>query len=262
MNKNDYKSFDIAYSIGDTCAASLYLRRLQMRFASGPLDWLAGGTLHTRTQMITSDFKLFMEESDLELRERDFGYGIDFPHDYYFNTSNGLKHYHDFKKGIPLAETYPAVREKYNRRIARFQRDLSTKRALLIWFSMGQSHSDEEVLSCCEQILHKYEANRQNIHFLIIEHASPPQTNRLSFNILRYNIGTADETSRDFNTTMGNIQRISPIFTHYAVRNSRTLLRRKKIKRFIIRALTVLIPTKKWRREARRKMYGQSEITW
>lgn len=132
MNKNDCKTFDIAYSIGDTCGASLYLRRCLMRFASGPLDWLAGGDLHTRTQIITTDFEHFMEESELELRERDFGHGTDFPHDYYYNTANGLKHYHDFKKGIPLSETYPAVREKYNRRIARFQQDLSTKKVLLI----------------------------------------------------------------------------------------------------------------------------------
>lgn len=143
-----------------------------MRFASGPLDWLAGGSLHTRTQIITSDFEHFVEESDRELRERDCGHGIDFPHDCYYNTHNGLKHYHDFEKGIPLSETYPAVREKYNRRLARFQR-------------------------------------------------------------------------------------VYPIFTRYAVRNSRTLIRRQQIKRFIIRTFTALIPCKKWR-----KLYGQSEITW
>lgn len=233
-----------------------------MRFASGPLDWLAGGSLHTRTQIITSDFEHFMEESDLELRERDFGHGIDFPHDYYYNTSNGLKHYHDFKKGIPLSETYPAVREKYNRRIARFQRDLSSKRVLLIWFSLEQSHSDEEVLCCCEQILHKYEGNRHNIHFLVIEHREAPPYKQLSTNIIRHNLEIPDKSRKDFNVTMGNTQRIAPIFTLYAVRNSRTLIRRQKLKRFIIRTLTAFIPTKKWRKAARRYMYGQSEITW
>lgn len=127
---------------------------------------------------------------------------------------------------------------------------------------MGQSHSDEEVLSCCEQILHKYEANRKNIHFLIIEHSSPTQRRQLSFNILRYNMGTPDESRKDFNVTMGNTQCVAPIFTQYAVRNSRTLIRHKKIKRFIIRTLTAFIPAKKWRKAARRRMYGQSDITW
>lgn len=262
MSKVNCRSFDIAYSIGDTCGAALYLRRCQMRFASGPLDWLAGGSLHTRTQIITSDFEHFMEEADLELRERDSEHGIEFPHDYYYNKTNGLKHYHDFKKGLPLSETYPAVREKYNRRIARFQRDLSTRKTLLIWFSIGQSHNDEEVLCCCEQILHKYEGNRHNIHFLIIESGYPHERKQLSTNIIRYNIDIPDESRNDFNVTMGNTRRIYPIFTSYAVRNSRSLMRRQKIKRFVIRALTALIPSKKWRKIARRKMDRHTEITW
>ena len=43
---------------------------------------------------------------------------------------------------------------------------------------------------------------------------------------------------------MPKVSVLMPIFTSYAVRNSRSLIRRKKIKRLIIRALTVLIPTK------------------
>ena len=71
-----------------------------------------------------------------------------------------------------------------------------------------------------------------------------------------------NETPKRFQRDKGNTRRIYPIFTSYAVRNSRSLMRRQKIKRFVIRALTALIPTKKWRKIAQRKMDRHTEITW
>ena len=175
-----------------------------------------------------------------------------------------MKHYHDFLKKRPLSETYPAAREKYNRRIARFEHDLSTKRVLLFWLSLEQSTSDKEVLAYCEEVLQKYEANRHNIHFLIIEHNPGPGTTHkfLKSNIERYTLNLMDKECDGWNVTMGNTHRVCPILIQYEIQNSHALQRRLKIKRFFIRLLTVLIPVKSWRREARRKMYNQSDITW
>lgn len=259
-------SYDIAYSLGDTCGASLYLRRLLMRFASGPLDWLSGGNLRMRTQTIANHFQNFMNEADLELRERDFGKGEIFPHDFYFNTANGLKHYHDFKTGVPLEESYPQVQEKYKRRIARFENDCKSKRVLLIWFSLSQTHSDEEIQSCCNNILNTYKDNRDNIHFVIIEHrdniSAPFDYHRINNHAERYLLNINDSHLPDYNVTMGNTKRVAAILTNYTVQNSRTLQRRLKIKRFFSRLLTACIPIRSWRKSLRRKFYGETEISW
>ncbi|MGN0828841.1 MAG: DUF1796 family putative cysteine peptidase [Akkermansia sp.] len=256
-------AFDQAYNIGDSCAAALWLRRCRMRFSSGPLDWLAGGSFSERIGMIVSDFARFMEAEDLEYVPRDVGEGISSPHDLYRNRSNGLKHYHDFKMGLPLAETYPAVRAKYDRRIKRLQNVLATQRVLLVWLSLSQITDDAELVDSCERLLQKYAHNRDNIHFLIIEQGtSAPEYKRLNAHIECYRLDLANASQPDFNATMGNLKCIEPVFCRYDVQHSRLLRRRQKRRKMLIRLMTLLIPIRSIRRNIRRKLYDEPGIQW
>lgn len=255
------QQYDIAYSLGDTCGAALYMRRRMMRFASGPFDWLAGGDFHTRIDAIMTDFRDFLHQEDLELRERDFGYGLTFEHDYYHNVRNGLRHYHDIKTGALLAEAFPKVQEKYERRIRRFQHHLAHSKVLLIWFSLGQHTADEEILRGYEQLSQKY---GKNIHLLIIEHTDDKEIvyRRLNENIERYSTYLHVYDEAGVVRTLGDIPKTNRILRNYAVANSRWLLFKKQAVNFVIRLFTALIPVKSLRKRIRRKLYGSSEMTW
>lgn len=261
MPENKVQHFDIAYSLGYNCAVALYMRSRMMRFASGPFDWIAGGTLETRINTITTGFEDFLRLPDLELRERDFGFGLTFAHDYYLNVHNGFRHYHDFKTAVPLEQTYPAVKEKYQRRIKRFTEDLAHKRVLLVWYALEQSNSDELVLEYCNKIINMF---GDNVHFLIIEHSDSDEITykRLSSNIERYSSRLQVKDKNGHVTTMGDTKKMHKILSMYAVQNSRTLYARKELKRSLIRFVTLFIPIKKLRRDIRRKLYNNEELQW
>lgn len=261
MSERKVQKFDIAYSLGCTCAPALYMRSLMMRFASGPFDWLAGGNFETRIHAIETDFCDFMREQDLELRERDFGFDLTFAHDYYHNVHNDLRHYHDFKTGIPLVETYPAVMEKYQRRMKRFIGDLANKRTLLIWYALEQTTSDETILACCNKIIDRF---GKNVHFLIVEHAECDgvEYKRLGDNIERFTARLQVLDKNGHVKTMGDSSKMTKILKGYAVRNSRSLYLRKQIKRTLVRISTLFIPIKSVRRKVRRKLYNENALDW
>lgn len=260
MSPKTIQKFDIAYSIGNTCGAAMYLRRHMMRFAAGPFDWLAGGSFHTRAEAILSEFKDFLNREDLELRERDFDHDLVHEHDYYYNNRNQLRHYHDFKAGMPLSETFPAVQNKYQRRINRFLNDLRQSKVLLIWFSLNESTTDTDLLQYCRQIIQKY---GRNIHFLIIEHSKDSDIiyRRLDDNVEHYQSFLQTQHRKGPFVTLGDVTKVNKILKRYIVRNSRMLLFKKIIYKFAARILTSVVPNKRMRRELRRKLYSSDNIS-
>ncbi|MDD3154083.1 MAG: DUF1796 family putative cysteine peptidase [Victivallaceae bacterium] len=144
---------DFGFSIGVACAATQSLRAAGLQTFSYPFDWLVGMGMLQRAQMIADkDFAGgFMERAEdltaLGQTNQSPGHLCDI----YRNRVNQIQFNHDFPAAVPLAESYPSVREKYLRRGERLKRHLTQSSKILIGLveahiDNGQHVSDGECL--------------------------------------------------------------------------------------------------------------------
>ena len=124
------KRYDVVFSLGGACSCSHVLRRAGLQRLSFPYDWVAGGSLKWRTNLLCSGFQNWFELKDLkEVPNLNHN-----PMRKVVNVLTGFLHNHDFDPSVRMDDAYPVVREKYKRRIARlFALADSAKRILVVW---------------------------------------------------------------------------------------------------------------------------------
>ena len=61
------EKYDLIVSLGAQCSCSQLLRSLNLQDYSFPFDWLGGGELKTRVNLVINNFKDFLNLEDLEL---------------------------------------------------------------------------------------------------------------------------------------------------------------------------------------------------
>lgn len=123
------REYDLVFSMGSTCAVSQSLRALGLQNASFPLDWTASPGVRETAATIAGGFAHWFDRDDLRLWDVTFTGG--YIARCYRNIRTGFGFSHDFSNAEPFARHYEAVREKYERRIARFLGDLSAARRIL-----------------------------------------------------------------------------------------------------------------------------------
>lgn len=130
------KRYDFVFGFGPACSCSQTLRRSGLQLLSFPFDWIgpdAGKVgwdddVRRRTDLICSEFNDW-------LRIGDFVYRNDHPTNgksIFFNNALHLVFIHDFPKGLPIEESFPSIRAKYERRISRFLDLLGSSHRILI----------------------------------------------------------------------------------------------------------------------------------
>ncbi len=121
--------YDFIFGIGEACSCSETLRKCGLQFQSYPLDWLYGGDIKTRVNLLVNNFEDFINIDDLQKQgERE----NPLPCDIYANLKNKIVFNHDFPLRKNLDETYPLVFEKYNRRIKRLYENIENSNKILI----------------------------------------------------------------------------------------------------------------------------------
>ncbi|MCQ2581728.1 MAG: papain-like cysteine peptidase [Alphaproteobacteria bacterium] len=125
--KNKY---DFIFSLGAACSCTSALRAAKLQFASYPFDWLFGSDLEGRVKILTAKFERFLEKQDLSYTFSERSIYCDA----YHNSYNDLTFNHDFAVGKDLDETFPAVSEKYSRRITRTLDNISKSKKTLVVF--------------------------------------------------------------------------------------------------------------------------------
>ena len=129
------KTYDFIFGLGRACACSQTLRKAGLQHLSLPWDWIAVDFDHDapdlldRVDTICNDFKDWFNREDFVYISPNAGPGKD----QYKNSRSGVIFLHDFPKGVPLDESFPSIKEKYERRISRFvQLIRSAQRPILI----------------------------------------------------------------------------------------------------------------------------------
>lgn len=147
--------YDLVFGLGSSCSCTQCLRSVGLQFATLPLDWLRGGDVRSRTELILRGFEGWLSEERLEPIENPGAFG----HDLYIDRVTGLQFYHDFEKGRPLPEMFPEVKTKYARRIARLLNLLGkSRRTLIVWLGDPRDErlDDAALLGCREAFARRY----------------------------------------------------------------------------------------------------------
>jgi len=125
------KKYDFVFGLGNACSCTQTLRAAGLQFLSFPFDWvIMSGTddLAHRVETIAGKFGGWFEKKDLER----IGVYEAGKKDIYRNNATGTIFNHEFFMGEDLSEKFPAVREKYDRRIARFLELLAASKSILV----------------------------------------------------------------------------------------------------------------------------------
>lgn len=164
--------YDFVCSIGHYCATAMYLKRHQLRTASYPLDWVGKGPdgFVTHMGLVSGDFRGLLASPEALVRKvnRRVRKVDDLRHDYYLDSGTGMLCYHDFPTGVPLKRSFPHVRSKYDRRIARFYETVrASRRTLLVYQTCYERLEDGLILGKMEEIRRRLAPAR--VDLLVIE---------------------------------------------------------------------------------------------
>lgn len=129
-------------SLGQACSCATTLIQCNLRRAAYPFDWLYGSDLNGRVNFVVNDFENFLEKEDLKhTGDRE----SPMPCKIFKNTRSNIVFNHDFPLSMTLDESFPSVKEKYNRRINRLYANIKqTEKVLFVYIEVPDIDNPEE----------------------------------------------------------------------------------------------------------------------
>ena len=224
MKLNVSHTYDIIYSLGYDCACAIYMLKYGLRTYAGPFDWIKtpfslNDDFQRKIECILTDFKDFLNQEDFRFLPKTPDVFNDERCDYYENIKTGFYFYHDFPVGIPMEESLPKVKERYQHRIDRFYSEIrKNKRVLLIWFSHYSFLDNNLQIKMCNEVCKKF---GKQVDFLFIEHTKNlpigkiEKTLSLSSHITKYSVYTRKWDAKGKLTTLGQEEICGTIFSTY-----------------------------------------------
>ena len=135
--------YDDIFSLGDLCYIAIQLEKNGIRPYSGVLDWMGSPTLSSVNRLLQNRFEGFMDRHQIACIGT-AGEKFYFVQDKMYNLYSN----HDFfiaQNDPEKLETYPSVKAKYDRRIARFLEKVNTSDRLLFIRSGGTYEEVEQL---------------------------------------------------------------------------------------------------------------------
>ena len=136
------KKYDLVFSLGQACACTQTLRKFKLQFYSYPLDWLYGLNITERADILVNNYKDLLNYEDIEVTERNNNSNTN-PCAVCFNKRNNIYFNHDFPLGKPAEETYPVIKEKYDRRIKRHLEQIEKSKKVLAVYLQAPNNRNE-----------------------------------------------------------------------------------------------------------------------
>lgn len=163
-------------SLGFACAVASETERIGLRSGSGPFDWQANVSFKDRIELMDRGVEHFLDY----INEDDLWQHADQPQ-IYFIPKLGVHLVHDFNAYQPLGKQIERVRNKYQRRITRFNKNIKEKTLFIRYIY----NNDElswifEHVNYINSVIKKY--NQKNeIVYLANEDIIPPHIRHNSF---------------------------------------------------------------------------------
>lgn len=246
------KTFDFVASIGEDCACAMYLRRHGLRDCSSPMDWVFKASFGMRIDLICSNFAHFMEKDSFRRCDTTGARLADRRNDPYENVETGFWFVHDFPLGVPLDESFPAVKAKYDRRIGRFmRRAASSRNVLFVWWSKDKRILDDQLREARNRIAACFPST--NVHLLAFENdLSAGKT--IFADVDERIIRVTGPIVPVAGVTMGDPAVCDPVFARIRRRGMRTDALKRCLAEAFVRVASTFHFSRKKRREARKRL--------
>ena len=159
--------FSSIFSLGDRCATAQILRKANLRTWASPFDWIAGGSLDLRINLIKSRFSGFFLRENLVSTNQVDGEGHYRVNDRFL----GFRFLHDFSSP-DIDSEYQYVFEKYTRRINRIYTKSSSGSVLICYIETSRKPEDQtvQILNNIESLKEALGANKLSLFYV---HSAP-----------------------------------------------------------------------------------------
>ena len=215
--------YELIYSLGHDCACTIYLNKFGLRSYAGPFDWIntpsaVDADFQTKIMCILNDFNDFLNPMDFQFLPKNPTMFNDERCDYYENIKTGFWFFHDFPVDVPFDDSFPKVKESYQKRISRFYKEIKkNNRILFIWFSYHFISDNKLLIDLCNKVCKKFD---KQIDFLFIEHNESLPLGKskktvISPNITKYSLYTRKWDLKGKLTTLGQEEYCGKIFKQY-----------------------------------------------
>ena len=243
------KKYDLIFSLGEVCPCTIVLRATGLQWFSYPFDWLFGSSFVGRCQILATRFARYIDKEDLEFsyEERSIRCRA------YHNKYNDITFNHDFPKDKSLDESYPQVREKYDRRIRRLLSSIERSAdVLIVWIEVSVTN---HVVLDRQEIIEGYNLIKDafpgtSIDLLYIAREKEPSDEYITPNVRRIALDYKDYNAES-DWAPPNYERLFPVFKEYRWR----IPIRYRLKKFILKKLVAMVPIRATRRKLRKKWH-------
>lgn len=217
LSGNKSKTYDAVYSLGPNCACADYLRRMGLRAAAGPFDWLLADKPARGLEVLLGGFNGFMNPGDF-VESSD---GNQTFRRFYRNTKTGYLFLHDFSWDGSFADQFQSVCAKYERRWRRLWTDVnSAKKVLLVLYAeMGGTLSAEELKKWSDLLVSAFGPKVDLWCIQYDEHqAEDLRSIKISGQVNLYVLGNTAAYRREAGNLQWDKARVKPIFSKIRVR--------------------------------------------
>lgn len=245
---NPKKKYDLIFSLGEACSCTQALGTSGLQLFSYPFDWLFGSSFMERCKILATRFARYIDKEDLEFSYEERSIRCQA----YHNKYNDIIFNHDFPKDLSLDESYPQVREKYERRIRRLLSSIERSSCGLIVYI--ETPVTDHVILDWQEIIEGYNHIKDAFPGTSIDLLYVAREKESSDEYLTPNVRRIALDYKDYNSELGyvvNCERLKPIFDGYCLRVSLSY----RLKKFALKVLVEMIPIRETRQKLRRKWH-------
>lgn len=157
------KTYDLIIPIGSKCKCSFNLRRLHLQYESFPFDWIYIKNPSVIEKLWQTDFKDFLQEKNLRLRSKQPRF------DEVDDLATGIYSAHDFDTGHSIHECYPAVKAKYDRRIAKLKNKIAAaQKILLVHCAEDEVWDNDEIVRGYRAITEMFAGRKTDLLYICL----------------------------------------------------------------------------------------------
>lgn len=135
------KTYDFVWPLGQWCAPTMAMKRIGLRSASGPFDWMGRNQpVGAYVDMLTTGFSGFFLKENMQKLGDVPGEGTE----HWKDVKQGWEIRHEFKVGVPFEENYRNFHALVARRSERMFRTLRSGGSILFVHWLGEGHYRRE----------------------------------------------------------------------------------------------------------------------
>ena len=133
--------YDVVYSLGQWCAVAMAMKKVGLRSASGPFDWMGRDRpVGSYVDLLTTGFKGFFLKENMKKLGDVPGEGTE----HWKDMSQGWEIRHEFKAGVPFDANYANFHALVARRSERLLKSLRSGGHILLVHWIGEGHYRRE----------------------------------------------------------------------------------------------------------------------